>query len=245
MRQGGRILSKVLFTVLQEVKPGISEIAIDQLADSLIRKQGAEPGFKRVKGYKNAICVAVNDIVVHGIPSQRRFAQGDLVCIDCGVFYKGMHTDMAETILVSANDKQEIADRAEKEKFLAVGKKALREAIGVAIAGNRVGHISQIIQRIIEQAGYSVVRNLVGHGVGSQLHEEPEIPGFLDRPLTKTPLLRENMTIAIEVIYAMGKPDVVYAGSDGWAIKTADGSLSAVFERTVRIRQGEPEVLTV
>lgn len=242
MRIGGKMLSKVLFAVLDEVKPGVTELAIDELAEKLILQKGGDPGFKKVKGYANTICVATNEIVVHGIPTKRTFEKGDMVCIDCGVFYKGLHTDMAETIYL---DDPKDPEKKKKQQFLLTGKKALIAAIAVAKAGNRVGHVSQVIQEIVEGAGYSVVRNLVGHGVGKELHEDPEVPGFLDRPVEKTALLKPGMTIAIEVIYNMGKPEVEYASQDGWTISTADKSLSAVFERTVLISKEGPEVLTV
>lgn len=242
MKIGGKMLANVLFETLANVKPGVSELAVDELAEKLILTKGGEPGFKRVKGYHNSICVATNEIVVHGIPTKRTFEKGDIICIDCGVFYGGLHTDMAETIYL---DDPKDPKRKEKQQFLAIGKKALEEAIGVAKAGQRVGHISQVIQRTVEGAGYSIVRNLVGHGVGRELHEDPEVPGFLEKPLEKTPELKEGMTIAIEVIYNMGKPEVEYAGGDGWTIKSADNSLSAVFERTVLITKNGAEVLTV
>lgn len=242
MRIGGKMLANVLFETLANIKPGVTELAIDEVAERLITKKGGEPGFKRVKGYHNTICVATNEVVVHGIPTKKEFSSGDVICIDCGVFYGGFHTDMAETIYL---DDPKDPDRSRKQHFLATGKHALAEAIAVAKAGNRVGHISQVIQSIVEKEGYSIVRNLVGHGVGRELHEDPEVPGFLEQPVEKTPLLKQGMTIAIEIIYAMGKPDVEYATGDGWTIKTADGSLSAVFERTVLITKEGPEVLTV
>lgn len=242
MRIGGKMLANVLFEALANIKPGVTELAIDEVAERLILQKGGEPGFKRVKGYKNSICVATNEIVVHGIPTKKEFTKGDLVCIDCGVFYGGFHTDMAETIYL---DDPKDPKRKEKQAFLTTGKRALDEAIKEAKSGNRVGQISEVIQRIVEGAGYSVVRNLVGHGVGRELHEDPEVPGFLERPIAKTPLLKAGMTIAIEIIYTMGKPEVEYATGDGWTIKTADGSLSAVFERTVLVTKDLPEVLTV
>jgi methionyl aminopeptidase len=243
MRVGGKMLAKTLLAALKEIKPGVTELEIDTLAEKLILQKGGEPGFKRVKGYHNTICVATNEIVVHGIPTKRLFAEGDVVCIDCGVYYGGLHTDMAETILLQKAEREATGD-LEKKRFLTVGKKALLEAIKVARAGNKVGHISETIQGIVEGAGYSVVRNLVGHGVGRELHEDPEVPGFLEGDKEKTPLLRVGMTIAIEVIYTMGKPDVEYASNDGWTIQTADKSISAVFERTVLITKDAPEVLT-
>lgn len=237
MHHGGEILADVLFSVMKEIKPGITELDIDRMAEERIRKRGGGSGFKKVKGYHHTICVATNDVVVHGIPTNYAFKTGDVVCIDCGVYYGGFHTDMAETVVV-AN-----ADPAVKA-FVKAGKEALKKAIAVAQLGNRIGHISKEIQETIEGKGYSVVRSLIGHGVGRELHEEPEVPGYLSGKIERTPLLREGMTIAIEVIYNMGKPDVVYASKDGWTIKSKDGSLSSVFERTVAITKDGPEVLT-
>jgi methionyl aminopeptidase len=153
---------------------------------------------------------------------------------------------MAETILIeSGKRKLKTKNESVNERFLQTGKKALEAGIAQAVIGNRIGHISQAIQAIVEKAGgYSVVRSLIGHGVGKELHEDPEVPGFLDQPIEKTPRLVEGMTIAIEVIYNMGGPDVVYSGTDDWTIKTADGSLSAVFERTVAITKQGPRFLT-
>lgn len=238
MSEGGRILAQVLLEVLKYAKPGVSGLELDRLAERLIIQKGGEPGFKKVRNYKHALCVCVNDVVVHGIPTDYRFKGGDVVTIDCGVYYKGFHTDMAETLRVSIQNSDEV------DRFLSTGERALEEAIKQARAGNRVGHISKTIQEIVGGAGYSVVRTLVGHGVGRRLHEEPEVPGFLKGTISKTPLLLEGMTIAIEVIYNIGKPDVVYANSDGWTIKTKDGSLSGVFERTIAITKEGPLVLT-
>lgn len=250
MKHGGKILADVLFTVLKEVKPGVSEIELDALAEKLIRERGGEPGFQKVKGYHYAICTCTNDVVVHGIPRPYQLKEGDIICIDCGVYYNGLHTDMAETVLVQSpaslagGSKFKVQNYEEKKKFLDTGKYALEEAIKVARAGNRIGHISKTIQDIVEGKGYSVVRNLIGHGVGKKLHEEPEVPGFLSGSIEKTPELRPGMTIAIEVIYNMGKKDVVYAGSDGWTIITKDKSLSSVFERSILITQNGPFILT-
>ena len=244
MEKGGKILAEVLSEILSNVKPGISELDLDRLAEKLILEKGGEPGFKRVEGYKHTICVSTNDTVVHGIPTGYRFKEGDVVGIDCGVFYKGFHTDMAETRKVSVkNSKFKIKNYEGIDGFLKTGKKAVEEAIKMAVVGNRVGHISQTIQNIIEGEGYSVVRSLIGHGVGRSLHEEPEVPGFLHDRIKDTPLLEDGMTIAIEAIYNMGKPDVVY-GRDDWTIRTKDRSLSGLFERTVAVTNTGVMVLT-
>lgn len=246
MRAGGKILAKVLNELLKNIKPGVTELEIDHLAEKLIRKNGAEPGFKKVQGYNYSICVSTNDVVVHGIPTDYVFKEGDVVGIDCGVFYKGLHTDMAETLRVSTINKQQLTNNKKDkiDKFLEIGKKALSVGIKEAQEGNRVGHISRIIQDIVEGQGYSVVKSLVGHGVGRELHEEPEIPGYLNTKIEKTPLLKNGMTIAIEVIYNMGKDDVMYKGKDGWTIATGDSSLSGLFERTIAVTKQGPVVLT-
>lgn len=238
MRHGGHILSEVLHEVVSFAKVGVTELELDALAERLIKEKGGEPGFKRVKGYHYTICASTNDVVVHGIPTHYAYKEGDIAGIDCGVYYQGFHTDMAETILVSTQN-------SEKGKFLDTGKRALDAAIKQAKSGNRIGHISKTIQDIVEkESGYSIVRSLVGHGVGRQLHEEPEVPGFLQDPIEKTPVLKPGMTIAIEVIYNMGGKEVIYKGNDDWTISTKDESISGVFERTVLIADAGPEILT-
>ena len=243
MRFGGKILSQVLSQVIKEIKPGVSEKDLDTLAEKLIRRRGAEPGFKKVEGYKNTICASTNSVVVHGIPTDYKLKEEDVIGIDCGVFYKGLHTDMSETVRVKSS-KFRVQNKDEINKFLEVGRKALNEAIKMSRAGNRVGHISKTIQDIIEKDnGYSVVRTLVGHGVGRELHEEPEVPGFLVGDIESTPTLKPGMTIAIEVIYNMGKSDVILL-KDGWTIRTKDNSISGVFVKTVAITNGSPLILT-
>jgi methionyl aminopeptidase len=249
MAQGGKILAEVLSKVLSKVEPGVSELELDNLAEKLIKEKGAEPGFKKVRGYKHTICVSTNDVVVHGVPTGYRLKVGDIIGIDCGVYYKGFNTDMAQTLSVKSQissrlnrDKSQSED--EIDRFLEIGKRALEEAIKVAKIGNRVGNISKTIQGIVEGAGYSVVRSLVGHGVGRSLHEEPEVPGYLNKRIEKTPFLIEGLTIAVEIIYNVGKKDVVYANNDGWSIKSKDNSLSGLFERTIAITKDGPLVLT-
>lgn len=238
MRKAGKILADVLFEVLKHAKAGVSEIELDAMADQLIVEKGGYPGFKRVPGWKHATCIATNDAIVHGIPTAYTLKAGDIIGIDCGVYLDGFHTDMSESIIVGSGYRN-----TEKEKFLSVGKNALEEAIKQVKPGNHVGHISKTIQMIVEGAGYSVVRNLIGHGVGRELHEEPEIPGYIVRSVEKTPILKENMTIAVEVIYNMGKKEMKY-DDDGWTIRTKDGSLSGLFERTLVVTPKGYEVLT-
>lgn len=236
MKKGGAILAQVMREVLEHVRPGVSELGLEKLANDLIIKKGAFPGFKKVQGYKYATCLAVNDVVVHGLPKNNLLKEGDIIGIDCGVYFEGFHTDMAETVKVQGEEK-------ETDEFLQTGRKALNEAIKMAKPGNRIGHISQTIQDIIESHGYSIVRNLVGHGVGKKLHEEPEIPGFVYEKIEKTPLIKEGMTLAIEVIYNMGKKEVK-TDTDGWTIRTRDGSLSGLFERSIVVTEKGPVILT-
>lgn len=246
MRHGGKILSEVLWEVMDYIKPGVTEIEIDALADRLISEKGGEAGFKKVRGYKYATCISTNNVVVHGIPSDYRLKEGDVIGVDCGVLYKGFNTDMSESKMVGGSEKTKKSPEADEiDRFLETGKKALNEAIKVATPGNRIGNISKTIQDIVEkEGGYSIVRSLIGHGVGKKLHEEPEVPGFLDKKIEKTPQLREGMTIAIEVIYNMGDPEVSFYNKDGWTIGTSDGSLSGLFERTVAITKNGSEILT-
>jgi len=245
MKKGGKILSDVLWEVVKAAKPGVTELELDALAEKLIREKGGEPGFQKVPGYRYTICACTNDVVVHGIPSNYRLQAGDIFCIDCGVYFEGLHTDMAETILVATNSKEQITNYKEKKRFLDIGKEALEAGIKAAKVGNHVGDISRVIQEIVEkEGGYSIVRTLVGHGVGRELHEEPEVPGFLNGPVGKTPLLLEGTTLAIEVIYNLGRPGVVYKGNDDWTIVSKDGSLSSVFERTVLVTKRGPVLLT-
>lgn len=241
MEKGGKILADTLFAVLAAAKPGVTELELDTLAEKLIREQGGEPGFKKVPGYHHTICVSTNDAVVHGIPTTYTLQAGDILGIDCGVYLDGFHTDMSESIVVGT---KETADK-EKVDFLDTGKKALDLAIAQVKPGNHIGHISKTIQMIVEGAGYSVVRELIGHGVGRELHEDPEVPGYLSGKIEKTPLLKEGMVIAVEIIYNMGKKEVAYAGEDDeWTIVTADGSLSGLFERTVAITKNGHQILT-
>jgi len=234
------MLAIALFKALEAVRPGVTEGELDKITENSVRSQGGEPGFMKVPGYRHTICTATNEVIVHGIPGSYPLKKGDVICIDAGVYYKGLHTDMADTVIAGGDE----AATPEVRKFLDIGKKALWAGIEQAKAGNRVGHISKAIQDIVEGSGYSVVRTLVGHGVGKELHEEPEVPGFLATKIERTPLLKEGMTIAVEVIYAMGGHEVVYANDDGWTIKTADNSLSAVFERSILITNAKPMVLT-
>ncbi len=234
MREGGKKLHSILQKLLEASIPGAVLLDIDKLADELIADSGGSASFKTVKGYKWATCLCVNEVVVHGIPTAYRLKEGDMLTIDIGLLYKGFHTDTAWTKIINAMD----------DKFLEAGKLALERGIKAAKIGNRIGDISKVIQETIETAGYSIVKSLVGHGVGHELHEEPQVPNYLRGAIENTLLLQAGMTIAIEPIYAMGRGEIVYENDDGWTLATRDRSRASVFEHTIAITAGSPLVLT-
>lgn len=233
MRESGKIAASALQKALSKVKIGVSELEIDEIAEEEIQRRGGELSYKSVPGYKFATCITVNEEVVHGIPTKRKFEIGDLVSIDLAVKYRGWHTDCAWSILLGKDPG--------KEKFLKTGEEALWLGVQQAIDGNRVGDISNAIQSRIEGEGYSVVRSLVGHGIGKSLHEEPEIPCFGEKGMGV--ILKSGMTLAIEVIYAQGGHEVVLK-EDGWTYFTADKSLGGLFEMTIVVGEERGEVLT-
>lgn len=239
IRESGRIAGGALKKALQKVKPGVTELEIDKIAEKEIYKLGGDLSYKTVPGYQFATCITVNDQVVHGIPTERKFQEGDLVSVDLAVEYRGWHTDCAWSVVVG--DPSASSSQDDKKRFLSVGQEALWDGISQAVEGNRVGDISQAIQTRVEDAGYSMVRALVGHGVGKSLHEKPEIPGY-GRAGTGA-YLKKGMSLAIEVIYAMGKFEVVLQ-EDGWTYCTADKSLAGLFEMTVIVGKKKAEVLT-
>ena len=243
MKEGGRRLFQVLEEVLRQVKPGVSLTELDRLAERLIKRQEGWPSFKMVANYSWATCINVNDGVVHGIPNDYRLKEGDLVSLDVGMFYRGRHTDVARTFYLPTKKEERVG---KKEEFLKAGRKALEEAVKAARPGNRVGHISLAIEREIKKKRFSPISSFTGHGVGRRLHEEPQIPCFLrggERELAQTPLLKPGMTLAIEVIYSQGRPDLVL-DDDGWTLRTADGSWAGLFEDTVLVTKTDPVVLT-
>lgn len=234
MAQAGRITALALGEVAKHVKKGVTGLELDQIAEEVIRKHGATPSFKTVEDYQYTTCVTENELVVHGLPTNVPLEEGDIVGVDIGALYKGFHSDMAETFPVGKVS-------SDTAKFLKTGKKALDKAIESIKLGGRVGDISETIQKTVEGAGYSVVRELVGHGVGSELHEDPLIPGVGKKGTG--PVLEEGMVIAVEIIYNEGKPAVALL-DDGWSIVSKDGSLSGLFERTLAITKKGPVVLT-
>lgn len=234
MKISGKIAAQSLKAVLAHVKPGVLMSQLDRVAKNFIEKSGAQISFTTVDDYKWTTCITKNSEVVHGIPRDIPVKNGDIISVDIGAVYKGMHSDMAITVPVGG-----IAPKV--LKFLRCGRSTLEKAIEKAKVGNRIGDISQTVQENIEGAGYSVVKSLTGHGVGHELHEEPMIPGFGKRH-TGPPVL-EGMALAIEVIYAQGSGEVSL-GKDGWTISTVDGSLAGLFEKTVLVTKSGPIVLT-
>ena len=243
MRKSGEMSAHALKNVLKAVKSGVTLAELEKVVADTIEGMGGTASFKTVPGYHWYSCVNINEEVVHGIPRDIALKRGDKVSIDLGALYKGWHTDTAWSVIVEDGEPSTISDEeiARRKKFLAVGEEAMWKGIKKAIAGNRIGDISAAMQQTIEGGGYQVVRSLVGHGVGKELHEEPEVPGF-GRAGTG-PLLQEGQTIAIEAIYTEGSREVVLA-KDGWTIASADGSLGGLFEMSLIVGKTEAEVLT-
>jgi methionyl aminopeptidase len=235
MRKSGEITAKALKAVIEAVKPGITLIELDKIAEAEIVNNGAKPGFMTVPGYHWATCVTINNEVVHGIPRDIKLAKGDLFSVDVGAMFNGWHTDAAWSVIVG-----DVKDPA-KEKFLKAGEEAMWQGISQARSGSRIGDIGAAMQKVVEGAGFSVVRSLVGHGIGKKLHEDPEVPGF-GRAGRGLPL-KKDMTIAIEAIYNQGGPDVML-DTDGWTISSKDGTWGGLFEMTVIVGGEEAEVLT-
>jgi methionyl aminopeptidase len=235
---GGRIAATVLSQVLESAKPGVSTFELDRLAEGLILAAGARPSFKGFEDYPFASCINLNEGVVHGLPSKEIFIRkGDLVTVDLGVFYQGRHTDTARTVQVGGQQ----WNNETMKQFLSVGRDALTKAINQCRPGNRIGDISFAIQNTIESAGYYVIRELVGHGVGKKLHQPPSIPGYGRQGEGAS--LKEGKALAVEVIYATDKTEIERL-ADGWTLVTKNGCAAAMFEHTVLITASDPIVLT-
>ncbi len=236
MREAGKILAKVHEELGKSLKPGMSTYDIDKLGEELIRSFGCEPSFKDYQGYPASICVSVNEEVVHGIPSKKRvITEGDIVSLDAGVIYKGYHSDAART--------HGIGEISEEAKLLiSRTRQSFFEGMKYAKAGNHLHEISAAIGAYAESFGYGVVRDLCGHGIGTHLHEDPEIPNF--KQFRRGIKLRPGMTLAVEPMVNLGTADVVWMDDD-WTVIAEDMSLSAHYENTVLITDGEPEILTL
>lgn len=236
MRQAGKILAQVHDELEKSIKPGMSTKDVDILGEKIIRSFGCIPSFLDYNGYPASICVSVNDEVVHGIPNAHRILnEGDIVSLDAGVIYKGYHSDAARTHGVG-----QISSDA--QKLIEVTKQSFFEGIKFAKEGYHLHDISNAIDAYVSQYGYGIVRDLVGHGIGTSLHEDPQIPNF--RQLRRGIKLRAGMTLAIEPMINQGRRDVEWL-EDDWTVVSEDGSLSAHYENTVLITEGEPEILSI
>jgi methionyl aminopeptidase len=240
MRESALMVSKTLAIIAKEIKPGVIPLHLDKVAETYIRDNGGLPAFKGYKGprgvpdFPATLCISVNEAVVHGIPGTKPLVEGDIISVDCGVKKNGFYGDHAYTFAVGAISQ-------EKQKLIDVTKAALYKGIEQMISGNRIGDISYAIQHYAEAHGYGVVRELVGHGLGKNMHEDPEVPNFGKRG--DGPKLREGMVLAIEPMINMGTKNV-RGLQDGWTIVTADGKPSVHFEHDVAIVEGKPDILS-
>lgn len=236
MREAGRILGETHNRLKEYVVPGVTTGEIDRRGEEIIRSYGCIPSFLNYDGYPASICTSVNDEVVHGIPNKKRVLhEGDIVSLDAGVIWHGYQSDAARTWAVGKIS-------PEAEQLVKVTEESFFEGIKYAVAGNHLNDICGHIQDYAESFGYGVVRDLVGHGIGTEMHEDPEIPNF--RMNRKGILLKPGMTLAIEPMINMGRADVLWT-DDGWTVVTDDGSLSAHYENTILITDGEPEILSL
>jgi len=234
MRQAGKIVRETLALLVKLSRPGVKTSRLDHEAENYITSKGARPAFKGYRGFPASICTSVNEVIVHGIPGKDKLKDGDILSVDVGVELGGYYADAAVTLPIGA-----ISPSA--EELLSVTRESLSRAIGKARAGMRLSDISNAVQAHVEPFGFSVVRDFVGHGIGSKLHEEPEIPNF--GPAGNGPLLKSGMTFALEPMVNEGQAGVEIL-SDGWTAVTRDRKLSAHFEHTICIRDGKAEILT-
>jgi len=235
MRNAGRVVAETLAMLEKVIKPGITTAEIDKLAEEFIVSRGAKPSFKGYGGFPASICASVNDIVIHGFPSDRVLKDGDIISVDCGAILNGYHGDAARTFPVG-----NISDKA--QKLIDVTKESFFKGIEKATVGNRLTDISAAVQKHVESFGYSVVRDFVGHGIGRSLHEDPQVPNY--GAAGKGPKLVQGMVLAIEPMVNIGSYKVKIK-PDGWTVVTSDGSLSAHYENTVAITTNGPEILTL
>ena len=234
MREGGRVLAKIMEELKSKAKPGISTQELNQLTEELVFKYGVKPAFKGYQGFPASLCVSLNEEIVHVAPSKRRLMEGDIVSLDLGILYKGFYLDMAITVPVGRIS-------PEAGRLIRITKKALKRAIGRVKPGKHIGDISQTVESYVEGQGFNVVRQLCGHGIGRKLHEAPEIPNFGKRH--KGPELKPGMVLAIEPMVTIGDWKLKKA-KDGFGFETNDGSLSAHFEQTVAVTEKGGQVLT-
>ena len=234
MRRAGRVVAALLEHLARLVRPGITTKALDEAAQAFLHQQEAQPAFLGYRGFPASICVSVNEEVVHGIPGGRRLHEGDVVSLDAGAVVDGLYADAATTVTIGNVP-------AETQRLIETTQHALHEGISQAVVGHRISDISHAVQGVVEGAGFGVVRDFVGHGIGRALHEDPPVPNF-GSP-NNGPRLRAGMVLAIEPMVTAGHPDVEIL-SDGWTVITKDRSLAAHFEHTIAITDHGPEILT-
>lgn len=235
MKKAGEVVALTHELMRKNICDGVTTKELDRIAEEFIRSKGAIPSFKNYNGYPASICASINDVVIHGIPDNTRLKNGDIIGIDIGAFIDGYHGDSANTYGVG-----DISEQA--ADLIDAAKRGFEEGIKMAVAGNRVGDISAAIQHYVEGRGYSIVREFVGHGVGAQMHEEPEVPNY--GRVGHGPRLCSGMTLAVEPMINAGKRNVVML-DDEWTIVTEDGSLSAHYEHSIAITKDEPILLTI
>jgi methionyl aminopeptidase len=234
MRRAGRIVAEVLALVESELKPGVSTGQLDRLAEKYIRKAGAVPSFKGYHGYPASLCISIDDEVVHGIPGERTIREGQVVSVDAGAIYEGWHGDGARTFVVGDT-------KPDVRRLVETCRTAMMAGIAAAQPGNRIGDIAAAVEDIAGPAGYGIVRQYVGHGIGTAMHEEPQVPNF--RSPAKGMQLVPGICLAIEPMLTLGSHEVE-TRPDGWTVVTRDGSLAAHFEHTIAITDGGPQILT-
>jgi methionyl aminopeptidase len=234
LRESNMLVSRTLAEIARHLKPGVTTLHLDRIAEEFIRDHEAEPAFLGYGGFPKTLCTSVNEEVVHGIPSDYALKEGDIVSVDCGVILNGYYGDSAYTFAVGEISR-------EVKRLLDYTKAALEEGVKAAVSGNRVGDISSAVQAKAESGGYSVVRELVGHGIGKKLHEPPEVPNFGKKG--SGPKMEKGLVICIEPMINMGGKETIQL-SDGWTVKTADGKPSAHFEYAVAVMKGKADVLT-
>ena len=236
MRRACKVTGDVLKMIEEYIKPGVTTLELDTIIEKFIRDQGCTPNFKHLYGFPNSACISIDDVVVHGIPSDRRLEEGEIVSIDVGAAYGGFNGDAARTFPVGKIS-------AEKQRLIDVTRESFFKGIAQARAGKRLGDVSHAIQTHVEQNGFSVVRVMTGHGIGRHVHEEPNSPNF--GQAGSGVLLRSGYTLAIEPMVNMGDYRVSIDRHDGWTCRTADGKPSAHYENTILVTGNEPEILTI
>ncbi|MEX2457656.1 MAG: type I methionyl aminopeptidase [Actinomycetota bacterium] len=235
LRRAGRITAATIERLLPEVKPGVTTKKLDAIAEAHIRREGATPSFKGYRGFPASICTSINEQVVHGIPGRRRLEEGDLLSLDVGAIWEGYHGDSAVTVFVGD------PPNGEAEKLVRVTEESLEAGISMIRAGNHLSDIGHAVQQVVEGAGFAVVREYVGHGIGRNLHEDPQIPNF--GPPARGPEIRPGLVVAVEPMVIMGDWQTRVLADD-WTVVSADGGLAAHFEHTIAVTDDGPEVLT-